>query len=239
MNNNTINTINAENTAEVMELNAYAEIINENRGKASSQLTADDMSPKTWLQYRRLCDTLAKSAWASIVNHETDEEVGLALTGLFAFFGSNAKATGPIKRRFITACVAIKTERSDEMKAARRTLSTAKKALDVAKEAGKSEEIITAKTNSVKEAEAEVERLKGISWNEYLVRTPMLDSTKMHASAKCRKIIEDTMSDLFLERSLMTTEELEQEALQLKAERKARKQMKAIKKAEANTEAQA
>lgn len=217
--------------------NIYAETIAENRYIASAQLSADDMSAKTWKQYRQLCDNIAIAAWRSLHKSadKDDNTLGLSLTGLFAFFGSDAKATMPMQKRFVLACVAVKKEQSVAMKAARKVLRNAKIALDEAVEAEKDEATIATLTEAVETAQAEVERLESEPMNVWYQKTPMLDSTRKHANAKCRKLIEDTIADIMAERELMTVEELQAEALALKAERKARKQMKA--QANANAEA--
>ena len=54
----------------------------------------------------------------------------------------------------------------------------------------------------------------------------MLDASKKHASAKCRKYIEDVTADIMMERDLMTYKELLQEAEDLKASRKNAKKIK-------------
>ena len=77
------------------------------------------------------------------------------------------------------------------------------------------------------EAQAEVVRLANEPNNVWFKKTPMLTSDYKHATEKCRKLVEDTMADIIAERELMTAEELQAEALALKADRKARKQMKA------------
>lgn len=210
--------------------NVYADTIAENRFIASAQLTADDMGPTAWKQYRQLCDNIAISAWKSITTTDNDNIIGLSLSGLFAFFGSDAKATVPMQKRFLLACVAIKKCQSDAMKKARKALRDAKAKLEEA------DEETDALKQAVTDAEAEVTRLKSEPNNEWYEKTPMLDKTMKHASTKCRKLIEDTIADILTERSLMTVEELQEEALALKAARKAKKQAKA--KAEAEAQAQ-
>lgn len=254
--------------------NVYADTIAENRFIASAQLTADDMGPTAWKQYRQLCDNIAISAWKSITTTDNDNIIGLSLSGLFAFFGSDAKATVPMQKRLLLACVAIKKCQSDAMKKARKALRNAKIALenfdpdapvtvttgapsvltmqamalaikegnneayDKTKAIADKEMAVIAVTKesleqAVADAEAEVARLKSEPNNEWYEKTPMLDKTKKHANAKCRKLIEDTIADILTERSLMTVEELQEEALALKAARKAKKQMA---KAEAKAE---
>ena len=209
--------------------NIYAETIAENRYIAGAQLSADDMSAKTWKQYRNLCDHIALAAWRSLHKSadKDDNTLGMALTALFAFFGSDAKATTPMQKRFILACVAVKKEQSIAMKSARKVLRDAKTALEDAVDENKDETTIATLTTAVENAQAEVERLESEPMNVWYNKTPMLDSTRKHATGKCRKLIEDTIADIMAERELMTIEELQAEALALKAERKARKQMKA------------
>lgn len=83
--------------------------------------------------------------------------------------------------------------------------------------------------DAVDKAQAEVDRLASEPMNVWYNKVPMLTSDRKHASPKCRKLIEDTIADIIAERELMTAEELQAEALTLKAERKARQQMKAQK----------
>lgn len=216
--------------------NEYANIINDNRFMANSQLTADDMGPTMWKEYRQVCDIIAISAWKSLSDKSANTDIlGAALAGLFDFFGTDAKATVPMQKRFILACVQVKKEQSVAMKRARKALREAKNVLDeeLTRE-DKDEAMVEILQKKVDEAQDEVTRLEGEPMNVWYNKIPMLDSSRKHASAKCRKLIEDTMADIMTERELMTIEELQEEALQLKAARKARQQMKAQAKAEAN-----
>lgn len=221
--------------------NEYANTIIDNRYMAIAQLTADDMGPTSWKQYRQLCDNIAIAAWRSITTNDNDNIVGMSLAGLFTFFGSDAKATVPMQKRVLLACVAIKKCQSDTMKRARKALRDAKIALEEYEE--DAENLTTSKDTleqAVADAKAEVERLEGEPHNVWYEKTPMLDKTKKHATAKCRKLIEDTIADIITERSLMTVEELQEEALALKAARKAKKQtQKTQAKAEAQAESKA
>lgn len=214
--------------------NEYATIINDNRYIANAQLTADDLGPTMWKEYRQVCDVIAISAWKSLSDKSADTDIlGAALAGLFDFFGSDAKATVPMQKRFILACVQVRKEQSVAMKKARKALREARNVLEEeeARE-DKNETMVQILQAKVDEAQEEVTRLEGEPMNVWFNKTPMLDTTRKHASAKCRKLIEDTMADVMAERALMTIEEMQEEALQLKAARKARKQMKA--QAEAN-----
>ena len=220
-------------------MNEYANIITDNRYIATAQLTADDMSPATWAQYRQLCDNIAIAAWKSLHKSADDNIVGMSLAGLIAFFGAEFKATTHIQKRITIACVNIRKKQSEAMKKARADYRDAKKLQEkysdeeTAKEyaATLGEEVTVEKVQEtmkaqVEKAEALIAELKTISGNEWFEKTPMLDTSKKHATAKCRKLIEDTIADIMAERELMTIEELQEEALQLKAARKARQQMK-------------
>lgn len=220
-------------------MNEYANIITDNRYIATAQLTADDMSPATWAQYRQLCDNIAIAAWKSLHKSADDNIVGMSLAGLIAFFGAEFKATTHIQKRITIACVNIRKKQSEAMKKARADYRDAKKLQEkysdeeAAKEyaATLGEEVTVEKVQEtmkaqVEKAEALIAELKTISGNEWFEKTPMLDTSKKHATAKCRKLIEDTIADIMAERELMTIEELQEEALQLKAARKARQQMK-------------
>ena len=213
----------------IISANEFANLISDNRYMANAQLTADDMGPTSWKQYRQLCDNIAIASWKSLSASDDDNIVGMSLAGLFTFFGSDAKATSAMQKRIVLACVQYKKMQSVAMKKARKALKDAKIALEEAQTSN--DELVKAtvdlKQEAVDNAKAEVERLEGEPMNVWYNKVPMLDSTKKHATAKCRKLIEDTISDIITERSLMTIEELQEEALQLKAARKARKQMKA------------
>lgn len=205
--------------------NEYANTIIDNRYIAIAQLTADDMGPTSWKQYRQLCDNIAIAAWKSLTTNDNDNIVGMSLSGLFSFFGSDARATAPMQKRMLLSCVSVKKCQSDAMKAARKALRDAKIALEEYEEdANNLTNIRSGLELAVENAKAEVERLESEPHNVWYEKTPMLDKTKKHATAKCRKLIEDTIADIITERSLMTVEELQEEALQLKAARKARKQ---------------
>lgn len=235
-------------------INEYAETIIENRWMSTAQLSADDMGPTTWKQYRNLCDRIAIASWRSLHKNTDSNAIGLELTALLAFFGSDAKATTSMQKRILLACVSVKKQYSPELKAARKALNEAKKALEsfdpnaplVAQEhvsipvaalafasgmnADKAMETATTTSptleglkNAVDNAQAKVDELRAMPKHEWYDKVPMLDASKNHASTKCRKLIEDTIADILTERSLMTIEELQVEAAELKAARKARR----------------
>lgn len=207
--------------------NEFANTIIDNRYMANVQLTADDMGPTAWKQYRQLCDNIAIASWKSISTNDNDNIIGLSLSGLFGFFGSDAKALPSMQKRLLLACVSVKKCQSEAMKQARKALRNAKTELEEA------DEQTEALQQAVTDAEAEVLRLQSEPHNVWYEKTPMLDKSRLHASAKCRKLIEDTIADILTERSLMTVEELQEEALALKAARKAKKQIKAQAEAKA------
>ena len=211
-----------------MSINEYGNTIIDNRWMANSQLTADDMGPTAWKQYRQLCDNIAIASRKSLSLADDGNIVGMSLAGLLTFFGSDAKATTDKQKRIMLACVSVKKEQSVAMKKARKALREAKVALEEAQES--QDELtrmsIDLKQEAVEKAQAEVERLESEPHNVWYNKMPMLDSSRKHATAKCRKLIEDTIADILSERALMTIEELQEEAIQLKAARKARKQMK-------------
>jgi hypothetical protein len=209
--------------------NTFATIISDNRYIAGTQLTKDNFdSQDQWDNYTRVIDALAISAWNALNSKDDGKILGAALAALFDFFGVDAKATIPMQKRLTLACVQVKREQSVAMKKARKALSNAKTML--AEENDKVEPnatVIKVFEDKVAEAEAEVNRLASEPKNVWYNKTPMLTSDRKHASVKCRKLVEDTIADIIAERELMTAEELQAEALALKAERKARKQMKA------------
>ena len=210
-----------------MSINEYGNTIIDNRWMANSQLTADDMGPTAWKQYRQLCDNIAIASWKSLSLADDGNIVGMSLAGLLTFFGSDAKATTDKQKRIMLACVSVKKMQSVDMKKARKALREAKVALDEYDADAEGAAVILADLQAkVDTAQAEVERLESEPMNVWYNKIPMLDSTRKHATAKCRKYIEDTIADILSERELMTIEELQEEAIQLKAARKARKQMK-------------
>lgn len=220
--------------------NTYFDTITENR-RTVYQLTADDVGPKTWAQYRQLCDNIAKAAWDTMNGRAKDDNVvGVSLAGLFAFFGlDNIKALPAYQRRIIVACVDKKRMRSDTMKAAYKAKNEAMKALNEALESDDENVDTTALQTAYEAAKEEITRLKAIPGNEWFDPIPMLDKDKKHATQQCRKYIEDAICDFVTEREFMTSEQLAEEALALKMQRKAREQLKKEAEAKAKAEAQA
>ena len=218
--------------------NIYADMINDNRYIASRQITKDDMSRTEWDQYTQLCDTLAIAAWRDLCGKKSTN-IGLAVTGLFAFYGIDAKATTSMQRRLQLCCVTVKREMSVPMKRAKSALTDAKKTLHTLEEKRdedptneefqKSVDVAQAIVNECNE---KIEQLTNEPHNIWYQHSPMLDSTRTHASSKCRKLIEDTIADIIAERALMSYEDILAEAEALKAERKARKKAKAQAQAE-------
>lgn len=221
-------------------MNNYANIIMDNRFTKFG-MTADDMGPETWAQYRSLCDIVARAAWDSVSKKDYDENIlGVAVAGLVAFFDADFKATPAIQRRVLAACIRTKTVRSDAMKAAYKDRTAVNKALANYEESFEScandgetlDEYKDRLTTAVNEAEAKIITLRAESGNEYYERADRLDRSKIHATAECRKLIEDVFADIMTERTFMSAEELAAEAAALKAERKTRKAAKkAAKKA--------
>ena len=76
-------------------MNAYGMAIVDNRWMGKEQLTSDDLggNSTTWAQYRQLCDNVVVAAWDSLHKKLDDNVLGLSVAGLFAFFGTDAKAT--------------------------------------------------------------------------------------------------------------------------------------------------
>lgn len=220
--------------------NTYFETITENR-RTVYQLTADDVGPKTWAQYRQLCDNIAKAAWDTMNGKAKDDNiVGISLAGLFAFFELDIKALPAYQRRILVACIDKKRMRSDAMKDAYKARNAAKKALDEALESDDENVDTTALQTAYEATKEEITRLKAIPGNEWFDPIPMLDKDKKHASQQCRKYIEDAICDFVTEREFMTSEQLAEEALALKMQRKAREQLKKeAEKAQAQADAQA
>lgn len=208
-------------------INVYAETITENRAFADAQLSADDMSANTWKQYRQLCDNIAIAAWNTLGKGSTTD-IGLSLSGLFTFFGTDAKAVPEYQKRLLLACVNYKKMQSDAMKKANKALRQAKAKYDEENERNdKDTDTLTLLKADVDNAQATVDTLKAEPYNVWYDITPMLDKSRKHATGKCRKLIEDTIADIIRERSLMTVEELQKEAQRLADERKGRKARKA------------
>jgi hypothetical protein len=206
--------------------NEYATLITDNRFIAKAQLDADDMGASTWKQYRQLCDNIAIASWNGLCGRTNpdDNTVGMSLTGLFAFFGSDAMATVDMQNRFLLACVKVKKVQSEEMKQARKNLRSAKNLLEEAQDAEPvNENMVELYQEKVKECEEIVATMELEPHNVWYDKTPMLDKTFKHATAQCRKLIEDTMADIITERELMTAEQKQAEAQRLADERKGRK----------------
>lgn len=220
--------------------NVFADTIAENRFIASVQLTADDMGPTAWKQYRQLCDNIAIASWNSLCKgKKTDVDVvATSLSGLFAFFGSDAKALPEVQRQFLVACVNIKKCQSEEMKKARKALREAKVALSEAEEAGKEQSVLDALQADVDAKAEAVTALEAEPHNVWYDKTPMLDKTCKHATAKCRKLIEDTMADIIATRAMMTAEDKQAEAKRLADERKGRELRKKQEAQQAKAQAQ-
>lgn len=218
----------------------YTDSITNNRYIASAQLTADDMSKDTWAKYTQVVDALAIATWRDLCGKKTKDTIGLTTTALLTFFGVDAKATTAMQKRLMLCCVTVKREKSVPMKNAEKAMRDAKKALAAVQEKRdadpENEDLNTAVDVAeamVEECAEKVETMQKEPNNIWYQHSPMLDSTRLHASAKCRKLIEDTVADIIAERALMSYEEILAEAEALKAERKARRKAKeAAKKAE-------
>lgn len=233
---------------ETITMNDYAVAIAENRYIASAQLTADDFTStetakasELWKQYRSLCDILAIACWDSLKPGKAVDNnlVGSALTGLFAFFGSDAKAIVANQNRVLTSCVTITRKQSDAMKKARKAKSDAKKKYEAAVEAKKPEEEITALKQDYDAKEAIVEEMAGQPHNVWYDKKPMLDKSMKHATPKCRKLIEDTIADIMTERAMMSEEAKAKEKQELDDQRKGREIRQKQEAKQAKAEAQA
>ena len=220
--------------------NAYADLINNNRYIAGAQLTVDDLGNDLWEKYRNLTDALAVASWRSLCGKDTKNTIGLSVTALLAFFGIDAKATTTMQKRLMVCCVTVKREQSAILKSTKSALSKAKASVadltvqrDEHPEDPKYQTALDVAEARVEELTAEIETLTAQPGNLWYQHSPMLDSSRLHASIKCRKLIEDTFADIINERALMTVEELQLEAETLKAERKARQKAAKAAKAEA------
>ena len=214
--------------------NIYAETINENRYIAGKQLVMADLGSEDWKLYTEAVDALAVAAWRDLKRREGAKNVvGEAVTDLFKFFEVDAKATSAMQRRLQLCCITTKREQSVQYKKAQSALRDAKKSLALVTEERDADPENEDLCNAVTVAEAlvesraqTVEELAAQPHNVWYVHKPMLDASMVHASAKCRKLVEDTLADIIHERSLMSYEELKAEADALAAERKARKKAK-------------
>lgn len=230
MNNNTMNFI--------------AEKMQENRMMASVQLTADDMTKVDWENYRALCDTIAIEAYKSICKSDKGDLAG-AIKVLFDALGIDAKATAPMVKRYVLGCVAISKNYSVKYKNTMKALRAQKTVCENLEEKIRNnnatiteEELMVhpeyaPSYKALQDYENLINELKttpGNIWNNF---KPMLDASKKHASAKCRKYIEDITADIITERELMSYKDLLLEAETLKVQRKASKKLKDVSEEEA------
>lgn len=226
-----------------MKTNSIGSKIIDNRFIGKVQLNADDLGGvecSTWKNYTQLCDNIVAESWKRLhgkgVNSNT---LGISVTGLFTLFGVDVKATDTYQNRLMCAVITRKPQKSDALKKA---LKAKKEALEEYNKALilEDEALATTRKTTLDELTATVEALYLEPNNYWFDLVPMLDRTKMHATAQARKAIEDVIADIIGERSLMTIEELQREAQKLADERKGRalrkrEEAKAKKQAETTT----
>ena len=226
-----------------MNTNTFGAKIIDYRFIGKSQLNADDLGGaecSTWEQYRKLCDNIVLAAWDRVHGRGVDTDtLGLSVAGLFAFFGVDAKATPEYQNRLMVATVGRKAWKSLALKDAEKAMRAAKEGWETAladPDADEQDEEIVELKAAYDECKARVDQLYKEPHNYWFELIPMLDNTRCHASASARKAIEDVISDIIAERSMMTAEEMQAEAQRLADERKGRA---ARKKAEAKAKAAA
>lgn len=221
-------------------MNAYGMAIVDNRWMGKVQLTADDLggNSTTWAQYRQLCDNVVISAWDNMHKKLDDNVLGTSIAALFAFFGTDAKATQDYKMRVLASVIARKPQRSQALKDAMKAKKAAKEAWENAIDAGKDQDEISALGDTYDEKCAVVDDLMAEPKNYWFDLVPMIDKTKKHATPAGRKAIEDCIADIINQRALMTAEQLQAEAQRLADERKGRelRKKKEAKTAEAKDE---
>ena len=226
-----------------MATNTFGAKIVDYRFIGKSQLNADDLGGaecSTWLQYRRLCDNIVLSAWDRMHGRGVDSNVlGMSVAGLFELFGVEAKPTPEYQNRLMVATIVRKGNKSDALKNAEKAMRAAKdeweNALADEDLDENDNEVVELKT-AYEECKATVDQLYREPGNYWFDLMPMLDKSRIHATDKARKAIEDIIADIIAERDLMTIEELQAEAQRLADERKGRA---ARKKAEAKAQADA
>ena len=226
-----------------MTTNTFGAKIIDYRFIGKSQLNADDLGGaecSTWEQYRKLCDNIVLSAWDRVHGRGVDTDaLGVSVAGLFAFFGVEAKPTPEYQNRLMVATIGRKAWKSLALKDAEKAMRNAKEEWENAladPDADEADEEIVELKNAYDECKANVDQLYKEPHNYWFELVPMLDNTRCHASASARKAIEDVISDIIAERSMMTAEEMQAEAQRLADERKGRAMRK---KAEAKAKAEA
>jgi hypothetical protein len=221
-----------------MNNNTYAGIVAENRYIAGNQLIAAEFSSKEWKNYRQLCKVMVDESLKVYHNSSDMKNFDLAVVGLFSMFGMNDATKGIFKYRIrlAMACLQMKKEYSVPYKNARKALSDAKKARDVAEDAITEDmteetnpvefQALATSTAKVEECENTLETLASephnVWWN---VRK--LSSKNDKELAIARKHIEDTIADIIFERSNMTEEDKAIEKGQLDGGRKVAAELKA------------
>lgn len=220
-------------------MNTMRNAIVENRYMAKVQLTADDMGGvgcDNWNQYRQLCDNLAKAAWNHTVGKDVDRNVlGICVSALFNFFGIEVTDSSAYHARILSSCIVRKVQKSDTYKDASKARTAAKTAWEDAVAENKPEEELAELKAKYDECVEYLNELQHTPMHYWKDPAPMLTKDKRHATAECRKALEDACADIANEREFMTAEELQAEAQRLADERKGRKmRKKAEEKAQAN-----
>lgn len=226
-----------------MNTNSFGAKIIDYRFIGKSQLNADDLGGaecSTWEQYRKLCDNIVLAAWDRVHGRGVDTDtLGVSVAGLFSFFGVEAKPTPEYQNRLMVATISRKAWKSLALKDAEKAMRSAKEDWENAlaePDADEADEEIVELKATYEEHKERVDQLYKEPHNYWFELVPMLDNTRCHASASARKAIEDVISDIIAERSMMTAEEMQAEAQRLADERKGRA---ARKKAEAKAKASA
>ena len=225
----------------------------DNRYIAKAQLTRDDMTQAQWDEYRALCDAAAFEAYRIATQRCDIDNSATCLYQLLKFFDPTAAKAlhfAGYRTRLMMAAIERKREKSVALKNAEKILRANKEQVDgfttlregmdgddaqvriLNEQTGVKElwnvkmvdDAIEAWEKRVREQQEVVDKLYAQPKNCWYDFKPMLNKDRLHASEKCRKAIEDVIADILTERQFMTVEDLQAEAAQIKAARKARKE---------------
>lgn len=224
----------------------------DNRYIAKAQLLSDDMTKNQWSEYRALCDAAAIEAYRIATQHCDEDNSATCLYQLLKFFDPQAAKAlhfAGYRMRLMMASVERKRVKSDALKTAEKILRSYKEKLDDFQTlrqgmdgedadvrvkndtTGKYDlwnvqmvdDAIATWQKNVNEQQVLVDDMYTKPHNCWYEFKPMLTKDKLHANDKCRKAIEDVVADILTERKFMTVSDLQREAAQIKAARKARK----------------
>lgn len=216
------------------------------------QLTAETMGT-AWGDYVALCDRIAALAYNHTITGTTPAfhtnnaiQLGGAIRQYAReYLNCNIILPDLYATRVALACVQMRRHYSDDYRKAQKALNTARESLtkwdDILTKMGDNDTLVDGActyarvtveeykdkaVKTVERREKAVDKLRhtdGHVWNDPV---PLMDRDRIHATAKCRKLLEDMMSDIATERSMMTVEDMAREQARKRADKKAAEQAK-------------